>query len=127
MHHKNWIAFFAMVVLHKPWITAMLLGLIRRVLVALSHCEGERMELYAILLAAEVMAARDDMAADEFKDRALDETMHEADERHAAEVVLENLGETMHSLLGERLTMILQYRETSGPFGEFGRHGGSDL
>jgi hypothetical protein len=119
--NKNWIRFFSMTA-GRHWAIGLLLSCIRRLLIRMSCCEGERMELYAILLASEVMYAREDLGADQCEDE-----MHEADNRLAAEVVLENLGETMHKLLGERLTMILHYRETGGPFGEFGTHGGVDL
>lgn len=107
------------------YLTQTLLSYIFRKLHRMAPTNNaEVLELYAVLLASEVMLAREDMKGDQFEDDELGKALHASDERIAVEVVIERLGETMHTLLDERLTMIFQYREGEKPFGTCG---GMDL
>lgn len=88
---------------------------------------GDRMELYAILLASEIKHAEADLNKD-----SLPIELHKEDKRLSVEVVMENLTASLQHLLGKKnVSLAMRYKnpasDNSGPFGAFGRHGGADL
>jgi hypothetical protein len=123
----EWVSEFARVA-GKRGLKERLLHFLFSKLLKGSKNNRERIEFYAVLLAAEVKYAEEIFEAkypyateDEYKLAPLD----------AAETVLEHLGTTLHKLLGDTLVVAFRYKKPPPPSGDdekpFTIYGGCDL